>query len=177
MIRSAEGSGGKRRGRSRRLALVAMMMVCGIMLVTWTDCGCAVERKQVEAEQVETAEAQAEQPPADETAGMSVSEAALHKAKQAGKPVLLNFHSTSCYPCIEIEKQIKAVEPEYAGKVEFIIVDVYDRSEMNLCYEYQIEVIPTTFFIDGKGQVKEGRQGVIQAASLREILDKLIAGG
>ncbi|OFW58914.1 MAG: hypothetical protein A2Y75_00005 [Candidatus Solincola sediminis] len=176
MISSGDSNGKRRRGsRARKILLIAMMAVVGIILLTWTECGCTVEQKQGAAAEVAEEQSAGNQNTGSQSTNMSASETALDKARQAGKPVLLNFHSTQCYPCIEIEKQIKIVEPEYDGKVEFIIVDVYDRSEQNLCYQYQIEIIPTTFFIDAKGQVREGREGVIQAASLKEILNNLIA--
>ncbi len=93
------------------------------------------------------------------TGDVSASRQALEQAKGASLPVLLNFHSTQCAPCIEIEKVIKEVEPEYAGRVAFIIVDVYDQSESDLCNQYGIQTIPTTFFLDAQGQTHGGIRG------------------
>lgn len=126
---------------------------------------------------------QAEQPSEDvqevdpvpgSTGDVSASRQALEQAKGASLPVLLNFHSTQCAPCIEIEKVIKEAEPEYAGRVAFVIVDVYDQSESDLCNQYGIQTIPTTVFLDAQGQTVEGYVGVIDAASMRQILDRLV---
>ena len=109
------------------------------------------------------------------TGNISASQQALEQAKSAALPVLLNFHSTQCIPCIEIEKVIKEVEPEYTGRVTFIIVDVYDDSEYDLCSQYGIQTIPTTVFLDAQGQITEGYVGVIDAASMRQMLDRLVS--
>jgi thioredoxin-like negative regulator of GroEL len=106
----------------------------------------------------------------------SAAEKALAGAKAASLPVLLNFHSTKCIPCIEIEKVIKEVEPEYAGRVAFVVVDVYEPSEQDLCNQYQIQTIPTTAFLDAGGNFVKGYTGVIDADSMRGILDDLISG-
>jgi|DewCreStandDraft_5_1066085.scaffolds.fasta_scaffold01105_16 thioredoxin-like negative regulator of GroEL len=137
-------------------------------------CGCSNEpAKQME----QPSEAVQEVNPVPGNTGkMSASQQALEQAKNDSLPVLLNFHSTQCIPCIEIEKIIKAVEPSYAGRVRFIIVDVYDPSEYELCVQYSIQTIPTTVFLDAKGQIKEGYVGVIEEASMRQILDRLVSG-
>ena len=106
----------------------------------------------------------------------TAAEKALAEAKAASMPVLLNFHSTKCKPCIEIEKVIKEVEPEYAGRAAFIIVDVYDPSEQRLCNQYDIQTIPTTAFLDADGKFVESYTGVIDANSMRGVLDSLISG-
>jgi len=137
-------------------------------------CGCSKEA----AKQVEelSEDSQAVSPVPGDTGSISASQQALDQAKGASLPVLLNFHSTQCTPCIEIEKVIKEVEPEYAGRVAFIIVDVYDASEQDLCAQYGIETIPTTVFLDTTGQITEGYTGVIDAASMRQMLDRLVSG-
>ena len=137
-------------------------------------CGCSNEAAK-QAEQP-SEDAQEVNPAPGSTGDVSASQQALEQARGASLPVLLNFHSTQCVPCIEIEKIIKEVEPEYAGRVAFIIVDVYDQSESDLCNQYGIQTIPTTFFLDAQGQPMEEYTGVIDAASMRQILDSLISG-
>ena len=111
-----------------------------------------------------------------ETTGPTKSEQALEHAKAEGKPVLLNFHGEGCAPCVQMEGNIGQIMPEYQGKAEFIIVEAFDRSESNLCTEYGLETIPTTFFIKGDGNVQNGFTGVMSTDQLREQLNTLLSG-
>ena len=166
------------RGRKRALRIgivaCALAVAASLAFVGGGLCGCSNEAaKPVEQPSEDVQEVN---PQPGNTGSPSPSQRALEQAKNASLPVLLNFHSTQCIPCIEIEKVIKQVEPEYAGRVAFIIVDVYDQSEYGLCVQYGIQTIPTTVFLDAKGQFKEGYIGVIDAASMRQILDRLVSG-
>ena len=76
---------------------------------------------------------------------------------------------------MEMEKVINEVEPEYAGRVAFV-VDVYDPAEMPLCEYFQVRAIPTSFFIRPDGKVTEAYEGLIKAPMLREMLDRLLSG-
>ena len=151
----------------------AFVMLASLALFAGGFCGCSNEAAK-QAEQP-SRDSQAVNPMPGSASGISASQQALEQAKSASLPVLLNFHSTRCAPCIEIERVIKEVEPEYAGRVTFIIVDVYDESEYDLCMQYNIETIPTTVFLDAQGQITEGYVGVIDAASMRQMLDRLVS--
>ncbi len=162
--------------RMVRIGIVASAFIVLASLAFFGDgfCGCSNEA----AKQVEQPSEEAQQPESlpENPGALSPAEQALEQARSASLPVLLNFHSTQCIPCIEIEKVIKEVEPEYAGRVAFIIVDVYDQSEYGLCMDYGIQTIPTTYFLDAQGQPVGGYVGVIDAASMRQILDRLVSG-
>ena len=106
--------------------------------------------------------------------GPSKSEQAVEQAKAEGKPVLLNFHSTKCIPCIQIEENINKVKPDYEGKVVFVVADVYDQSEYNFCTKYNIETIPTTVFIKKDGTISNGYVGVLEPDQLKKELDALL---
>lgn len=152
----------------------AFVILASLALFGGGFCGCSNEAAtQTQVEQTPE-EVQEVDPVPGSTGVASASRQALEQAKSAALPVLLNFHSTQCIPCIEIEKVIREVEPEYAGRVTFIIVDVYDQSESDLCNQYGIQTIPTTFFLDAQGQITEGYTGVIDAASMRQMLDRLV---
>ena len=154
-------------------AVSILVLTASLALFAGGFCGCA--DKPAEKVEQPSSGNQAVTPKTSGTGTASASQKALAEAKAASLPVLLNFHSTKCIPCIEIEKVIKEVEPEYAGRVSCIIVDVYDASEQNLCNQYSIQTIPTTLFLDADGQFKEGYTGVIDTVSMRGILDGLIS--
>ncbi len=159
----------------REAGVIALVIVTASAAAFFLQCGCHEEQDAVEEtpqSEAVTIEEQAyhyEQP-----TGPSASEIALENAILEGKPVFMNFHSDSCIPCIEMDKVMKEVEPEYEGRVQFIVVDVYDPAEMQLCNDFQIRTIPTSVFFNSQGEITEGYEGYIDAASLREILDRLV---
>jgi thioredoxin-like negative regulator of GroEL len=160
-----------------RMALLFLMLA--LIAATLPVCGCSSEKKTTTKDTSPSTAAQETVPQPESTVpstqgGTSKSEAALEQAKAEGKPVLLNFHSTKCIPCIQIEENINKVKPEYEGKVAFIIVDVYDQSEYNFCMEYDIETIPTTVFIRKDGSVANGHVGVLETDQLKKELDVLL---
>jgi thioredoxin-like negative regulator of GroEL len=156
------------------VSILALVLAATLALFAGGFCGCS--NKQADKTEQPASEDQTVTPNPTSTTAASAAEKALAEAKAASTPVLLNFHSTKCVPCIEIEKVIKEVEPEYAGRVACIIVDVYDASEQNLCSQYGIQTIPTTVFLDANGQAVKGYTGVIDADSMRGILNGLISG-
>lgn len=162
--------------RAGQLLLFALAAVCLVMVVTLADCGCkedgeAKSDAPVEAERRTSGDVE------NPTERKSPSQAAMESALENGKPVFLNFHSNQCIPCIEMEKVIEEVEPEYAGRVEFVVVDVYDSAESSFCEYFQVRVIPTSFFIQPDGAVVDAYEGLIRSDQMRMLLDKLISGG
>ncbi len=170
----------KQRSRAGKLLLIVLAAISCLILVTWTDCGCGEEGK-VKENAPEHVEERAEDnvaadAGASSAAGKTPSQAIMEEAVRQGKPVFLNFHSNQCIPCIEMEKAIHEVEPEYEGRVAFVVVDVYDPAEMPLCEYFQVRVIPTSFFIRADGSVVDAYEGLLRAPELRVMLDRLLGG-
>ena len=99
--------------------------------------------------------------------------AALEAALADHKPVWLLIHSTMCIPCIEMEKVSARLKPAFKGRIEFVNVIVDDPNAADVLKEYKIELIPTSYFIDGSGKVVEKRVGAIPIAEMRKKLAKL----
>lgn len=172
-----EGKGAMRKlaKRAGTFMLFALAAVSLVMVVTMADCGCKEEEEAKSDGPIEVQQ-ETNQETAAIPEGKSPSESAIESALRNGKPVFLNFHSNQCIPCIEMEKVIEEVEPEYAGRLEFVVVDVYDPSELALCDYFQVRVIPTSFFIDAGGMVVDAYEGLIDASRMRVLLDGLVAG-
>ena len=162
------------KSRLRTMATFAVLGLLAVSLIPHCGCGEVKKNSSSGTEQVTTLE-QTDSSTAGQTVGPSKSEQALERAKAEGKPALLCFHSLKCAPCIQIEENLKQVMPEYQGKVEFVVVDVYDPAEYNLCMEYGIETIPTTVFLKKDGQVLNGFVGVLTPDQLREQLNVLLS--
>ncbi|MGQ9474624.1 MAG: thioredoxin family protein [Actinomycetota bacterium] len=182
MFRKAEGTAGERKNRNgsraRERLTAALVILALLPYLFLADCGCGERTApredapmKVQAEEREAGD----QPPQGYQA-TSPSQEAIEAALKAGIPVFLNFHSDRCIPCIEMEKIIEEVRPEYEGRVAFVVVDVYDPAEMPLCDYFKVRVIPTSFFIRADGVVVDGYEGLLSAPEMRSKLDGLLAG-
>lgn len=69
-----------------------------------------------------------------------------------------------------------ALEPEFEGKIAFINIDVNSPAEQELCTQYQIQYIPTTYFLNSKGKVAFNYVGVISQDEMRSKLKALAEG-
>jgi len=102
------------------------------------------------------------------------SAAAIEQAKQNGESMWLLFRSTTCIPCVEMQKVFDQLEPDYKGKVRFIAIDVNDRNNMVILRSWKIQYIPTTFIVDSSGKVSYQNVGVIQTEDLKKELNKVV---
>lgn len=101
----------------------------------------------------------------------------IKQAGQDGKPAWLLFHSKTCQPCIEMEKVFNTLKPEFEGKVIFVDINVNDPAEQDLCNQYKIQYIPTTYFLDPAGNMTFDYVGVIQVDDMRAKLKALTEEG
>lgn len=101
------------------------------------------------------------------------SQGKLSAALVDKKVTVLCFRSDTCQPCIEMDTIIEEIKPEFEDKVSFISVVVDDPEERPLIEKYEIQMIPTTFIIDKKGQAKK-QVGVIPKDQLTGILEELV---
>ena len=67
-----------------------------------------------------------------------------------GKPTLAEFGSSTCIPCKQMKPILEELAKEYAGKLNVVIVEVYEQ--MDLTNQYGIMTIPTQIFFDSGGK-------------------------
>ena len=166
----------------KRAKIASLILVVVLIAVLAPVCGCGSQKKTTATTTGSTCPTTAPQTSAPQSqvttpstsTGTSPSQALLEQAKGEGKPVLIKFGSGTCIPCKQIEENIKSVKPEYEGKVAFVIVDVYDKSENNLTTQYGIKTIPTTFFLGKDGSIVNKVIGVIEPDQLKQQLDALL---
>ncbi|MDD3427428.1 MAG: thioredoxin domain-containing protein [Caldisericia bacterium] len=70
--------------------------------------------------------------------------------KSLGKPVIVDFGSTSCIPCKMMEPILEELKLNYSDKFETIFVNV--TKDIEKAREFGINVIPTQIFFDEKGE-------------------------
>jgi thioredoxin-like negative regulator of GroEL len=166
----------RKRNKVVLLAVVAILAVALLAVPLFSGCGTDKSDSDTskQADTSESAQVDSGVASSGSQTGQSKSEQAVEQAKAEGKPVLLNFHGSGCIPCVQMEKNLTQVEPEYKGRVAFVIVEVYDQSEYNFCMKYNIETIPTTVFIRKDGTVAKGYVGVLEPDQLKKELDALL---
>lgn len=127
-------------------------------------------------------------------------ETSFDRVFQQGEPVVLNFWAGACAPCNAEMPGFQQVSTEYAGKVIVVGLDVgpfvgmgshddavqlYTRLGIHypLAYavdasplqRYSVEGMPTTIFMNSRGQVVDRVTGTLTAEQLRsEIQQKLL---
>ena len=74
----------------------------------------------------------------------------LERALSNGEPTLAEFGSSTCIPCKEMKPILEELAKEYEGKLNVVIVEVYEQ--MDLTRQYGIMAIPTQIVFDSEGQ-------------------------
>ena len=74
----------------------------------------------------------------------------LGQALSSGKPTLAEFGSSTCIPCKEMKPILEELAKEYEGKLNVVIVEVYEQ--MDLTRQYGIMAIPTQIIFDNSGK-------------------------
>lgn len=75
-----------------------------------------------------------------------------------------------------MEQVFQSLKPEFEGKVTFININVNDPAEQKLCAQYQIQYIPTTYFLNSKGVSTFNYVGVIKQEEMKAKLKALAEG-
>lgn len=114
-----------------------------------------------------------------------------------GKPVFLNFWATWCPPCREEMPAIQKLFTIYGKDVAFLTVNmtVTERSTKNIedflrqngytlpvvldksgdvATKYLVRAIPTSFFVDRKGIIREKVVGSMNEETMREYLKEIL---
>jgi len=64
-------------------------------------------------------------------------------------PTLAEFGWRTCIPCKEMKPILEELAVEYQGKLNVVIVEVYEHEDQTR--QYEIMVIPTQIVFDSKG--------------------------
>ena len=74
----------------------------------------------------------------------------LKEALSNGKPTLAEFGASTCIPCKQMKPILEQLAIEYEGKLNVVIVEVYQQ--MELTRYYRIMTIPTQIVFDSNGR-------------------------
>lgn len=93
-----------------------------------------------------------------------------------GKPCVYKFASTMCKDCIELEKILNTLTPEYSDKINFVYynVDKNDKKVKAMIKKYGLTVVPSMIFVDENGNEKLKIEGLVSREELEKQLKALI---
>jgi thioredoxin 1 len=94
----------------------------------------------------------------------------LKNALLGGKPVLVDFGSNKCIPCRQLRPILKDVAQEFSGKVQVLIIDVFQHQ--GVAREHRIQLIPTLVFFNAQGKEIFRRSGVWDKGSIARKLNE-----
>lgn len=99
----------------------------------------------------------------------------LERMLAEGQLTFAFFHSDTCYQCVETDKVVHQVYPDFAGQVALVDVNVHDEANQALLQRAGIRVIPTLVFIDRTGD-EQVHTGMMDEAQIRTLLTALAEG-
>ena len=94
--------------------------------------------------------------------------AAFRAAMQEKKTLVVDFWATWCGPCRMLAPVMEKLSDEYAGRAEFVKIDVDDNPD--LAREYSIMSIPCVMVFKG-GQFAGKQVGFVPQAAMKEFID------
>lgn len=135
--------------------------------------------------------------PAPEFQLMTLDGKAWSLASLHGKPAVLNFWATWCYPCQAEHALLQEAAQYYGDKVQFLGVVYQDRGEEVARYltrhanhypqvmdpnsvtaiDFGVAGVPESFILNPNGQIIHKEAGVLNGALLRKFLDPMVKGG
>lgn len=117
------------------------------------------------------------------------------KADLHGKPAVINFWATWCYPCQAEHELLQEAATYYHDRVQFVGVVYQDQAaevqkylarrtnhypqlmddESRTAIDFGVAGVPESFVLDGTGQIVHKEAGVLTAKVLRRVLDGVLA--
>ncbi|MDO4530927.1 MAG: TlpA disulfide reductase family protein [Bacillota bacterium] len=152
--------------------------------------------KQVSAEQVSQETAQEVQAAPDFTVYDAAGNA-VRLSEQFGKPIVLNFWASWCGPCQMEMPEFEEKYQELGESVAFMMVNVTDSAgeeaaakeyvakqaftfpvyydlDLEASGKYGVWSLPTTYFLDGEGNLIAQASGAINGETLQQGIDMIM---
>lgn len=100
----------------------------------------------------------------------------LEVALENDKPTLMEFYANWCTSCMAMAPEIKELEEEYAGQVNFVMLNVDNSKWLPELTKYRVDGIPHFVFLGADGEAIASAIGEIPRPVMAQNIDALIAG-
>ena len=97
--------------------------------------------------------------------------AAFRAAMEEKKTLVVDFWATWCGPCRMLSPVMEKLSDEYAGRAEFVKIDVDENPD--LAREYGIMSIPCVMVFKG-GALAGKNVGFVPQSAMKEFIDRYI---
>lgn len=104
-----------------------------------------------------------------DVSGQTETSFALKSEK--GLPLVVDFSASWCGPCHMLKPVFEEVKKKYAGKIEFMTVDI--DSFPDLAGQYGIQAVPTIVFINATGKEEDRSVGYVDKIEIEKRIEKL----
>jgi thioredoxin 1 len=94
------------------------------------------------------------------------------KSNNTSKPTVtfIELGSVNCIPCRQMQPIMKSVEKKYGGQLKVVFYDVWKNDQKQYASKYQIKLIPTQVFLDGKGKEIMRHEGFLPEIEIDKFL-------
>lgn len=91
-----------------------------------------------------------------------------------GKPSMIEFSATWCENCKTMARRVFELENEYAGRVNFVVVDDDDSGKQDIVEKYGVDGVPQFSMVGADGVVKGNLIGMVPKDALMSDLEALL---
>ena len=147
------------------------MTLAAIAAITFTGCsGNGKNGNQDSADCKETSRTEKALQSEEKKANYEITDGGILSTN--GLPVLVAFSADWCPPCQQLKPIFQSLKNEFAGKVDFITINV--DSMPDLARKYKVENIPALIFISRDGEEMYRTIGYQEQSTIKSDIEKYL---
>ncbi len=100
----------------------------------------------------------------------------LELALTNGQPTFMEFYANWCTSCMAMAPEIKELEQQYQGKINFVMLNVDNTKWLPELMKYRVDGIPHFVFLNNKGEDIGESIGEVPRNILEANLEALLGG-
>ncbi|KAJ8906763.1 hypothetical protein NDN08_003251 [Rhodosorus marinus] len=108
--------------------------------------------------------------------GMEQLSPTYEVAVSNAKPTVLEFYADWCESCMKMAPKVSKLETEFAGSVNFVVMNGENPNYRELLYKYRVDGVPHFALLDADGKLQTTLIGKIPVSVLEDDLNALVKG-